>query len=99
VVGSERGPKEEDKERRWGCARGVMPESCGRWREAKRWDGRVARGEVAELAHARCSTLARPSEHARVRSVGTIQRAGVIEKAQGGLADASGEVARANELV
>jgi hypothetical protein len=59
----------------------------------------VARGEDAELAHARCSTLARPLEHARVRSVGTIQRAGMIEKAQGGLWEVGGEVARENVLV
>jgi hypothetical protein len=76
--------EEDDKERGWGCTRGVILEKRGRWREAKRRDDQVARGEDAELAHARCLTLARPLEHARVRSVGTIQRAGVIERLKEG---------------
>jgi hypothetical protein len=48
---------------------------------------------------ARCLTLARPLEHARLKTVGTIQGAGVLDKAQGYLVHANGEVALSEELV
>jgi hypothetical protein len=65
--GGEHGQREEDNERRWGCARGLMPERRGLWREAKHGDGRVARGDDAELAHARCLMKRWRPEDGRLR--------------------------------
>jgi hypothetical protein len=63
----ELGQKKRDKKRGWGCARQSMAERGGLWRSAASEGGRSAWREDAELAHARCSTPSRPSEHARGR--------------------------------
>jgi hypothetical protein len=86
--------EEDDKERFWGCAN--KSRGLGRvlWREDSSRGCRSTAREGAKLMPARCSTVVRFSEHARVRSVGTVQRAVVLENVQGGLGEVSAEVAQ-----
>jgi hypothetical protein len=73
-VCSERGQECDDKKRDRGCANESKQAGCGLWREIMRGDGRVARGEDAQLMPARCSMQGRLPEHGRVRPRGGIQK-------------------------
>jgi hypothetical protein len=74
------GQKKNDKEMGRGCANKSRGVGRVLWREDSSRGGRSTAGEGAKPMPARCSTVVRSSEHARVRSVGTVQRAIVLGK-------------------
>jgi hypothetical protein len=69
--GGERGQRDGDKERRWGCARGSVRAARGLRREGRCGGGRLAWREAVHSTPARCSTPCRPAEHARERTIET----------------------------
>jgi hypothetical protein len=78
----ESGQQEYDKRRRRCCDRGSARVGHGLWRGFRLGGSRLARGEVAETLHARCSMLCRLTEHGRGKLNGRNKIDGVAGKAQ-----------------
>jgi hypothetical protein len=76
--GGEHGQKDGDKENSWGCASGARLARRGLWRGLRPGGGRSARRRDVELAHAKCSTLRRPSERGLMQPGGRQQMQGHV---------------------